>query len=380
MHKRITNREFKLLIEPKGLDRRSRIAELSDILAKFCKRSKVPFSHLDNAHTGLRNIIFYDTPDHHFRQNNLILRVRAPRRDVWIDDWCEVTFKCRAGAEKEAKKFDPTPRTAHPHRLRFKEEILRGEKLGTARTIYSNNAILDVVPLDDAFDQTFHGVSQLFPCTQRLEEAKNSPIEIVGGQTNTILEACLPLGNLSFGEGVHAHFELAIWMRNVGEPIIGELAFAYRVNKNNRDNDAAHRRADSFYSALQLAIPSWLANGSTKTALFLIIGAVSFGGGIVAYERALFVENKKWLSEDEFMADLALSQTTPGLIAINLAVLAGDRLAGVPGALASVLGLILPGTAFVMMAGFLYEVTKAFPIIGLALSGIAAGAVDQRQA
>ena len=108
---------------------------------------------------------------------------------------------------------------------------------------------------------------------------------------------------------------------------------------------------------------------------FLIIGAVSFGGGIVAYERALFVENKKWLSEDEFMADLALSQTTPGLIAINLAVLAGDRLAGIPGALASVLGLILPGTAFVMMAGFLYELTKTYPIINLALGGIAAGAV-----
>ena len=44
---------------------------------------------------------------------------------------------------------------------------------------------------------------------------------------------------------------------------------------------------------------------------FLIIGAVSFGGGIIAYERILLVEKKKWLSADEFMAYLAISQTMP---------------------------------------------------------------------
>ena len=267
MDKRITNREFKLLLDPKGLDRRSRVAELSSLLTGFCEKTNVGFTHLDNAHTGLRNIVFYDTPDQHLRANNLILRVREPRQDVWIDDWCEVTFKCRANGKKEAEKFDPTPTTDHRHRMRFKEEILRGEKLGTTRTIYSNNAILDVVPVDNAFDQTFEGIGHLFPCTRSLDVAKGSPIEIVGGHTNTILEACLPLGNLTFGEGVQAHFELAIWMRSVGEPIVGELAFAYRVNKENRDNDAAHKRADKFYSALQLAIPSWLATGSTKTAL-----------------------------------------------------------------------------------------------------------------
>ena len=46
---------------------------------------------------------------------------------------------------------------------------------------------------------------------------------------------------------------------------------------------------------------------------FLLIGAISFGGGIMAYERILLVENRKWLSADEFMAYLAISQTMPGL-------------------------------------------------------------------
>jgi chromate transporter len=40
---------------------------------------------------------------------------------------------------------------------------------------------------------------------------------------------------------------------------------------------------------------------------FLIVGAVSFGGGIIAYERILLVEKRKWLTADQFMAYLAIS-------------------------------------------------------------------------
>jgi chromate transporter len=66
---------------------------------------------------------------------------------------------------------------------------------------------------------------------------------------------------------------------------------------------------------------------------FLLIGAVSFGGGIVAYERMLLIEKRQWLSADSFMATLALSQTMPGLNSVNLALLAGDQLRGTMGAL-----------------------------------------------
>ena len=70
---------------------------------------------------------------------------------------------------------------------------------------------------------------------------------------------------------------------------------------------------------------------------FLIIGAISFGGGIIAYERILLVEKRKWLSADEFMAYLAISQTMPGLNSVNMAVLAGDHLRGVLGAIIATL-------------------------------------------
>ena len=65
----------------------------------------------------------------------------------------------------------------------------------------------------------------------------------------------------------------------------------------------------------------------------LLIGAVSFGGGIVAYERMLLIEKRQWLSADSFMATLALNQTISGLNPVNLALLAGDQLRGTMDAL-----------------------------------------------
>ena len=107
---------------------------------------------------------------------------------------------------------------------------------------------------------------------------------------------------------------------------------------------------------------------------FLIIGAVSFGGGIIAYERILLIEKKKWLSADEFMAYLAISQTMPGLNSVNLAVLAGDHLRGIWGAIAATLGLIIPGSAFVLLIGIAYTNNTDHPLTNLLLTGIAAGA------
>lgn len=107
---------------------------------------------------------------------------------------------------------------------------------------------------------------------------------------------------------------------------------------------------------------------------FFIVGAVSFGGGIIAYERILLVDKRKWLSPDEFMAYLTISQTMPGLNSVNLAVLAGDKLRGAVGAVAAVLGLILPGSVFVLIIGILYTSKSNHYLSNLILPGIAAAA------
>jgi hypothetical protein len=264
---RITNREFKLLLNPEGLDRRIKIVQLQSLIVSFCQKSKVNFFHLDNANTGLRNVYFFDTPGEHFRRNNLILRVRESRQNVWVDDWCEVTLKCRTPKLKSSLKFDPKPNATHKHRLRLKEEILRADHVGSSRRIYSNNSIMDAVPIDKVFERTIGGITKYFPDLTRLALEDDLPVRVVGGKTNKVLEACLPIGNLSFGDGVQAHCDIGIWMRSVGDPIIGELAYSYRVTDANRDDLKAHRRADKFFEQLQLAISDWLATGTTKTAL-----------------------------------------------------------------------------------------------------------------
>ncbi|MEY4060134.1 MAG: hypothetical protein RL551_1390 [Pseudomonadota bacterium] len=255
------------MIKPQGLDRRSRITALSDQILNFCKKNKVDFFHLDNAQTGLRSIYFYDTPGEDFRRNNIILRVRESRQNIWVDDWCEVTLKCRTGDIGQSNQFNPAPKKSIKSRLRLKEEILRGDAIGSTRSIYSNNAILDAVPLDSLFERSLSSVIKFFPGLAKLPIDKKKPLRIVGGSTNKILEACLPLGNLVFGDGVQAHCEIAIWMRSVGDPIVGELAFSYRVNDANRKQAKAHKRADKFFKKLQIELANWLEIGSTKTAL-----------------------------------------------------------------------------------------------------------------
>jgi chromate transporter len=107
---------------------------------------------------------------------------------------------------------------------------------------------------------------------------------------------------------------------------------------------------------------------------FLIIGAISFGGGIIAYERILLIDKRKWLSNDEFMAYLAISQTLPGLNSVNLAVLAGNKLQGISGSIAAFFGLILPGSLFVLLVGVAYSENSNHPLVNIFLTGIAAGA------
>jgi hypothetical protein len=267
LHPSVTNREFKLLIKPQGLDRLRSITALSEQIVQYCKKNKIDFFHLDNANTGLRNIYFYDTPGEDFRHNNIILRVRESRQNIWVDDWCEVTLKCRMLDADMATQFNPTPKKGIKSRARLKEEILRGDELGTKRSMFSNNAILDAVALDSIFDRTLSSITQFFPGLAKLPINKKSTIRIVGGRTNKILETCLPLGNIVFGDGVQAHCDIAIWMRSVGDPIVGELAFSYRVTEENRTNTKAHKRADKFFKGLQHELADWLEIGSTKTAL-----------------------------------------------------------------------------------------------------------------
>jgi chromate transporter len=76
---------------------------------------------------------------------------------------------------------------------------------------------------------------------------------------------------------------------------------------------------------------------------FLLIGATSFGGGVMAYLRSSLVDKRRWIDDSIFVQMRAMSQSLPGLNSTNMAVLVGDRLRGTAGAAAAICGLCLPG-------------------------------------
>jgi chromate transporter len=108
---------------------------------------------------------------------------------------------------------------------------------------------------------------------------------------------------------------------------------------------------------------------------FLLIGATSFGGGVVAYLRSSLVTKHSWLDDEKFVELLSISQTLPGLNATNMAVLVGDRLRGGPGAIAAVCGVCLPGALLMYAVGIVYHVHGDRPLVTAMLRGVAAAAV-----
>jgi chromate transporter len=108
---------------------------------------------------------------------------------------------------------------------------------------------------------------------------------------------------------------------------------------------------------------------------FLIIGATSFGGGVVAYLRSALVTKKKWMDDTQFLELMSISNTLPGLNATNMSILVGDRMRGTVGSIAAMIGMCLPGFIFMTIAGVLYGQHGDRPIVTAALKGVAAAAV-----
>jgi chromate transporter len=109
--------------------------------------------------------------------------------------------------------------------------------------------------------------------------------------------------------------------------------------------------------------------------VFLTAGAISFGGGVVAYLREFLVSRRNWLDDDDFLSALEISETLPGLNSVNLAVIVGDNLRGIAGAAAAVAGVLLPGAIVVMTLGVLWEERRHNPDVTAFLVGIASAAV-----
>ena len=107
----------------------------------------------------------------------------------------------------------------------------------------------------------------------------------------------------------------------------------------------------------------------------LAISACTFGGGfvIVSLMKKKFVDEYGWLDESEMLDYTALSQSCPGAIAVNAAILVGWRVGGAAGMLAAVLGTMLPPLGILTVITMFYNAFIGNPYVTLLLSGMQAG-------
>lgn len=109
--------------------------------------------------------------------------------------------------------------------------------------------------------------------------------------------------------------------------------------------------------------------------LFLIfarIGAVTFGGGyaMLPILQKEIVQTRGWASDEEIMDYYAISQCTPGIIAVNTAIFIGYKCKKELGALCSALGMVFPSIVIILVIAMFLSNIMTYPVVQMAFSGI----------
>lgn len=101
------------------------------------------------------------------------------------------------------------------------------------------------------------------------------------------------------------------------------------------------------------------------------IGAFTFGGGyaMVGLIQAEVV-SKGWASETMFMNYLAISESTPGPIAVNTATFVGTHMAGIPGAVCATLGVVVPSFVIILIVSRMFDKYKKNKVVKGCMEGL----------
>ena len=122
-----------------------------------------------------------------------------------------------------------------------------------------------------------------------------------------------------------------------------------------------------------------VADASVKNILkvFLKIGTFAFGGvySMLAFFERELVQKRKWLSQEEFAESVVMGQLTPGAPIVNTGIFIGYRLKRLKGALATVVGQVLPSFVIVLLLSYLYIKFKEIALLKAVLKGIGAAVV-----
>jgi chromate transporter len=108
---------------------------------------------------------------------------------------------------------------------------------------------------------------------------------------------------------------------------------------------------------------------------FLKIGALTFGGGLAMMPimRKEVVEKRNWVDDEDVLKILVISESTPGVFAINSATFIGYKIAKFKGSLLATLGVIIPSFIIISIISIFIIQFKEFKLVEYAFYGIQAG-------
>ena len=105
---------------------------------------------------------------------------------------------------------------------------------------------------------------------------------------------------------------------------------------------------------------------------FFNIGAFTFGVGcamIPLIEREV-VDKQNWIKREDFVDALAIAQSLPGVLAVNISILIGNKLRGLKGCLTATLGTILPSFLIILAIAIWFVQTYDNPVVERIFKGI----------
>ncbi len=110
---------------------------------------------------------------------------------------------------------------------------------------------------------------------------------------------------------------------------------------------------------------------------FLKIGALTFGGGyaMIPIIEDEVTKKRKWISEIEILDILAISESTPGPIAVNTATYVGYKVGGILGSIFATLGLAIPSFVIIFVISFFYKDFMQWKVIEAAFKGLKIGVI-----
>lgn len=105
---------------------------------------------------------------------------------------------------------------------------------------------------------------------------------------------------------------------------------------------------------------------------FFKIGAFTLGGGYAMLQiiQKEVVEKKKWIGETEFLDMVAISQSAPGPLAVNISAFVGQKMKGLMGLITSTLGAILPSFIIIILVASVFLGIENSPVVQRVFQGI----------